>query len=162
MALDPNKSLFDNIFGTNMTNFGMGSASSSPSGLSISSDFADYIRDLQQDSAQQQMLYQTQSANTAMEFNASEAQKNRDFQERMSSTAYQRAVDDLEAAGLNKILAVSGGMSGASTPAGSAATGYAQSGSQAEVSDKNSALEALELYLGAIQSASSILTTFLK
>jgi len=50
---------------------------------------------------------------------AKEAQKNRDFQERLSNTAYQRAATDLEAAGLNRILALG---SPASTPGGAVAT----------------------------------------
>ena len=54
------------------------------------------------------------------DYNAKQAQVDRDWQEYMSNTSYQRAVLDLLKAGLNPILAA--GNMGASTPVGAMAT----------------------------------------
>lgn len=67
-----------------------------------------------------QGVYNHIENNVAMNYNSAEALANREWQEHMSNTSYQRAVEDMKKAGLNPILAFSNG--GASTPGGSAGT----------------------------------------
>lgn len=67
-------------------------------------------------------------------FNAQEADKQRLWEEQMSSTAYQRQVADMQAAGINPAMAMQGS-SGASTPSGSSATSVSPSAAAFSMSD---------------------------
>lgn len=70
-------------------------------------------------------VYNSAEAQLQRDWSSSEAEKQRQWQTEMSNTAYQRAMSDARAAGLNPILIASGGAS--STPSGGTVAGNSAS-----------------------------------
>lgn len=95
------------IYDNTSTSHNSVNSSSGQNNFSSISDILEYAKQSSSEASDRQEEFNREMWNKTAEYNANQAQLDREFQERMSNTQYQRAIKDLESAGLNKLLAYS-------------------------------------------------------
>lgn len=124
---------------SNSSSYGESGSQASSIGESWSNSWQNGTLATAEDRLNAQIANDIQTQNWLMQaaYNSAEAKANRQWQEKMSNTAYQRAIKDLKKAGLNPILAAQN--MGASTGSGATASAGLSSASKANATaDKGS------------------------
>ena len=96
--------------------------SSSSTSSSASRTFGTEASRISQNNAVSANQIARENWNQAATFNAEEAEKQRQWQEKMANTVYQRTVKDMLAAGINPVLAANMGLGTASVGSGASAS----------------------------------------
>lgn len=121
--------------------------------MAFNSQQSDLAWERSQQNWNQTANYNAQQNLLAQQYNTSEAEKQRQWQEHMSNTSYQRAMEDMRKAGLNPMLAFMQG--GASTPVGS--SGSISGASMSNLSAQKGSVGSGSAHAGSVSSFSGAL-----
>ena len=101
-----------------------------------------------------QQEFNASEAEKERQFNAQEAQKQRDYETQMANTSYQRAAEDIKAAGLNPSMLLGAGGTPAPTPTASSAS--AGSGARSGIQSSMNVLSGITGLMNSVTNARAL------